>query len=80
MPVIRAVNRHWWIISAVPIIHEKTHLPIIVDPSHATGKADLVAPMAYAATAAGADGIVTGVLTPAGALDTDALCPMVSNL
>ena len=48
-------------LSAVPIIHEKTHLPIVVDPSHATGKADLVAPMAYAATAAGADGIMVEV-------------------
>ena len=36
-------------LSAVPIIHEKTHLPIIVDPSHATGKANLVEPMMIAA-------------------------------
>ena len=40
-------------LSAVPIIHEKTHLPIIVDPSHATGTSRLVKPMAFAATAAG---------------------------
>ena len=32
-------------LSAVPLIHEKTHLPVIVDPSHATGKANLVEPM-----------------------------------
>ena len=44
-------------LSAVPIIHEKTHLPIIVDPSHATGKANLVEPMMIAAVAAGADGL-----------------------
>ena len=44
-------------LSAVPVLHNLTHLPVVVDPSHATGKADLVAPMAYAATAAGADGI-----------------------
>ena len=47
-------------LSAVPIIHEKTHLPIIVDPSHATGKANLVEPMMIAAVAAGADGTVCG--------------------
>ena len=44
-------------LSAVPIIHEKPHLPIIVDPSHATGKANLVEPMMIAAVAAGADGL-----------------------
>ena len=38
-------------------IHEKTHLPVIVDPSHATGKANLVEPMMIAAVAAGADGL-----------------------
>ena len=44
-------------LSAVPTIHEKTHLPVIVDPSHATGKANLVEPMMIAAVAAGADGL-----------------------
>ena len=44
-------------LSAVPIIHEKTHLPVLVDPSHATGKANLVEPMMIAAVAAGADGL-----------------------
>ena len=43
-------------LSAVPIIHEKTHLPIVVDPSHATGKANLVEPMMIAAVA-GEDGL-----------------------
>ena len=43
------------------VLHNMTHLPVVVDPSHATGKASLVAPMAYAATAAGADGIMIEV-------------------
>ena len=48
-------------LSAVSILHELTHLPVIVDPSHATGKAKLVPPMTAAATAAGADGIMVEV-------------------
>lgn len=48
-------------LSAVTVLHNLTHLPVVVDPSHATGKASLVAPMAYAATAAGADGIMIEV-------------------
>lgn len=48
-------------LSAVPVLHELTHLPVIVDPSHATGKSRLVAPMAAAATASGADGIMIEV-------------------
>lgn len=48
-------------LSAVPVLHELTHLPVIVDPSHATGKSRLVPPMATAATAAGADGIMVEV-------------------
>ena len=48
---------HRAVLCAVPIIHEKTHLPIVVDPSHATGKANLVEPMMIAAVAAGADGL-----------------------
>ncbi len=48
-------------LSSVPVLHELTHLPVIVDPSHATGKAKLVAPMAAAATAAGADGLMIEV-------------------
>ena len=44
-------------LSAIPIVHEKTHLPVVVDPSHATGKANLVEPMMIAAVAAGADGL-----------------------
>ena len=48
-------------LSAVSVLHELSHLPVIVDPSHATGKAKLVPPMAYAATAAGADGLMIEV-------------------
>jgi 3-deoxy-7-phosphoheptulonate synthase len=48
-------------ISAIPIVKKETHLPIIVDPSHAGGKRDLVAPLAKAALAAGADGLMIEV-------------------
>ena len=48
-------------LSAVPVLHELSHLPVLVDPSHATGKSKLVAPMANAAAAAGADGIMIEV-------------------
>ena len=48
-------------LSAVPMLHELTHLPIIVDPSHATGIARIVPPMALAATASGADGLIIEV-------------------
>ncbi|MBF0542033.1 MAG: 3-deoxy-7-phosphoheptulonate synthase [Nitrospirae bacterium] len=50
-------------LSAVPILKQLTHLPIIVDPSHAVGRWDLVSPMARAAVAAGADGIMIEVHT-----------------
>jgi 3-deoxy-7-phosphoheptulonate synthase len=48
-------------LTAVPLLHHLTHLPVIVDPSHATGKRWLVRPMALAAVAAGADGIMVEV-------------------
>ena len=48
-------------LSAVPSLHELSHLPVVVDPSHATGKARLVPPMAVAAAASGADGIMIEV-------------------
>jgi len=50
-------------ISAIPIIKKLSHLPIIADPSHATGRRDKVAPMARAAIAAGADGLIIEVHT-----------------
>ena len=50
-------------LSAVPVLKQKTHLPIVVDPSHGVGKWDLVAPMAKAAVAVGADGLLIEVHT-----------------
>ena len=56
-------------LSAIAVLHEKTHLPVIVDPSHATGVARYVKPMAAAAAAAGADGLIIEVHNnPAAAL------------
>ena len=48
-------------ISAIPVIHAKSHLPIVADPSHGIGIRDKVIPMALAAVAAGADGIIVEV-------------------
>ena len=48
-------------LAAVPMLHELTHLPVIVDPSHATGVNRLVPPMAMAAAACGADGLIIEV-------------------
>ena len=48
-------------LAAVPMLHELSHLPVIVDPSHATGISRLVPPMALAATACGADGLIIEV-------------------
>ena len=48
-------------LATVPYLHEKSHLPVVVDPSHGTGKARLVAPMAKAAIACGADGLIIEV-------------------
>lgn len=48
-------------IAAIPVLKAETHLPVIVDPSHAAGRADLVAPLALAAVAAGADGLIVEV-------------------
>ena len=50
-------------LSAVPLLKQLTHLPVVVDPSHGVGKWDLVAPMAKAAVAAGADGLLIEVHT-----------------
>ncbi|MDO4289041.1 MAG: 3-deoxy-7-phosphoheptulonate synthase [Eubacterium sp.] len=56
-------------ISAVPVLKKLTHLPVIVDPSHGCGKAELVEPMSMAALAAGADGLIIEVHNdPANAL------------
>ncbi len=48
-------------LSAIPVLKRLTHLPIIIDPSHSTGKAALVEPISLAATAAGADGLIIEV-------------------
>ena len=48
-------------LTAVPVLKELTHLPVIVDPSHAAGRRDLVEPLSLAAAAVGADGIIVEV-------------------
>jgi 3-deoxy-7-phosphoheptulonate synthase len=48
-------------ISAIPVLKRETHLPVIVDPSHAAGRADLVPALAAAAVAVGADGLIVEV-------------------
>jgi 3-deoxy-7-phosphoheptulonate synthase len=48
-------------ISAIPVIHKLSHLPIVGDPSHGTGRRDMVGPMAKAAVAAGADAILVEI-------------------
>src|SRR3954464_1397190 len=48
-------------LAAVPVLKEQTHLPVIVDPSHAAGRRDLVQPLSLAAAAVGADGIIVEV-------------------
>lgn len=48
-------------VSAIPVLKQETHLPVIVDPSHAAGRSDLILPLARAAVAAGADGLLVEV-------------------
>jgi 3-deoxy-7-phosphoheptulonate synthase len=48
-------------LTAIPVLKELTHLPVVVDPSHAAGRRDLVTPLSLAAAAAGADGIIVEV-------------------
>jgi 3-deoxy-7-phosphoheptulonate synthase len=48
-------------VGAIAVLRRESHLPVLVDPSHAAGRADLVAPLAFAAVAAGADGLVVEV-------------------
>lgn len=63
-------------LSAVPLLHELSHLPVVVDPSHGTGMAKLVPPMALAAAACGADGIMVEVHND----PTHALCDGAQSL
>ncbi len=79
-------------LATVPFLHQTTHLPVVVDPSHGTGKASLVATMARASVAAGADGLIVEVhpdpekamsdgyqsLTPAAFRDLMAECRKVA--
>jgi 3-deoxy-7-phosphoheptulonate synthase len=55
------VTRNIFDLSAIPVVHGLSHLPIIADPSHGTGHRDMVIPMARAAIAAGADGLLVEV-------------------
>ncbi|HHJ53600.1 MAG TPA: 3-deoxy-7-phosphoheptulonate synthase, partial [Caldithrix abyssi] len=54
-------TRNTFDLSAIPVVHKLSHLPVIADPSHATGLRDKVIPMARAAVAAGADGLMIEV-------------------
>ena len=56
-----ATTRNVFDLTAIPVVHKLSHLPIIADPSHGTGLRDKVIPMARAAVAAGADGIIVEV-------------------
>jgi 3-deoxy-7-phosphoheptulonate synthase len=80
-------------LATVPYLHQTTHLPIVIDPSHGTGKASLVTPMAVASIAAGADGLIIEVhpnpekamsdgyqsLTPAAFRDMMAQCRTIAT-
>ena len=54
-------TRNLFDLSAIPVVHGLSHLPIVADPSHGTGHRDMVTPMARAAVAAGADGLLVEV-------------------
>ena len=56
-----STTRNIFDVTAIPVVHSLSHLPIIADPSHGTGRRDKVIPMARAAVAAGADGIMVEV-------------------
>ena len=58
---LRTYTRNTLDLQSVPVLHKKTHLPVVIDPSHAGGKWWLVEPMAKAAVAAGADGLMVEV-------------------
>ena len=77
----------------MPCLHEKSHLPVVVDPSHGTGKAKLVAPMCKAAVACGEDALIVEVhedpehavsdgaqtITPAGFAQMMAMCRRIAE-
>lgn len=88
LPLDRAYTRNTLDLAAVPVLKEHTHLPVVVDPSHGTGVARYVEPMAKAALVVGADGIMVEVhpeplsaLSDAGqALDTSQFSGMMDSL
>lgn len=75
-------------VSAVPLVHNLSHLPIIIDPSHSSGKRELVAPLALAAAAVGADGVMidihphpeSALCDGPQALTIDELTPLVEEM
>lgn len=81
-------TRNTFDVTAIPVLKSLTHLPVLADPSHATGKRELVAPVARAAVAAGADGLLIEVHNnPAKALcdgaqslTPEAFCQLVTEL
>jgi 3-deoxy-7-phosphoheptulonate synthase len=84
----RSYTRNTLDLSAVPVLKEHSHLPVIVDPSHGTGVARYVKPMALAALMAGADGVMvemhpnpkTALSDGSQALASDAFCELVGAL
>jgi 3-deoxy-7-phosphoheptulonate synthase len=61
---VRAIGEHarnLLDLATIPVVHRESHLPIVVDPSHAAGRRDLVIPLARAAVAAGCDGLLIEV-------------------
>ncbi|HUH11663.1 MAG TPA: 3-deoxy-7-phosphoheptulonate synthase [Longimicrobiales bacterium] len=56
-----SATRNTFDVAAIPLLKQETHLPVVADPSHAAGRRDLVAAVAYAAIAAGADGLLVEV-------------------
>jgi 3-deoxy-7-phosphoheptulonate synthase len=54
----KSFTRYTLDLAAVPVVHNETYLPVVVDPSHGTGRRDLIFSMSCAAVAAGADGLM----------------------
>ena len=75
-------------LSAVPLVHQLSHLPVVVDPSHSSGRRELVAPLALAAVAVGADGVMIDIhphpevalCDGPQALTPDELAPLVKEM
>jgi 3-deoxy-7-phosphoheptulonate synthase len=88
MPLDKSYTRNTLDLAAVPVLKEHTHLPVVVDPSHGTGVARYVPPMARAAMVAGADGVMVEMhpepnraLSDAGqALEPEAFAALMDSL